>query len=128
MGYKNLMTAHAVIAIPMGLACAGAPAVLLANYGVSLPPMGLVIYQFWGVSLLGLGVLTWIIRASQEARIRERSSVALAGIHLMNCVLALRGQSAGANDFGWSTVALFLLLSLAFVYVRSVSLPRERSK
>jgi len=109
----------------MGIACIVMPSGLLANYGLSLPPMGLVIYQFWGVSLLGLGVLTWILRESRDAQTQARSSLALAGIHLLNCVMAVRGQSAGANDFGWTTVGLFLLLALAFVYARSFKVARE---
>lgn len=125
MGYKRLMTVHSVITIPMGIACIVMPSGLLANYGLSLPPMGLVIYQFWGVSLLGLGVLTWILRESRDAQTQARSSLALAGIHLLNCVMAVRGQSAGANDFGWTTVGLFLLLALAFVYARSFKVTRE---
>ena len=30
------------------------------------------------------------------------------------CVIAIRGQSAGANAMGWSTVALFALLAIGF--------------
>lgn len=125
MAYKNLMAVHSVVAVPMGIACIAMPSGLLANYGVSLPPMGRVIYQFWGVSLLGLGVLTWILRDSVEPRVEARISLALAGIHFLNGVMAVRGQLAGANDFGWTTVGLFLLLTVAFAYTRFATVPRE---
>ena len=45
MGYKPLMTVHSVLSIPMGIACILMPSGLLANYGLSLAPMGLGIYQ-----------------------------------------------------------------------------------
>jgi hypothetical protein len=32
----------------------------------------------------------------------------------ISCVMAIRGQYAGANDFGWSTVALYSSLALVF--------------
>lgn len=59
MTFRTLLSIHAVIAVPTGIACVLAPAQLLATYGVTLPPMGLVIYQFWGAALVGLGMLTW---------------------------------------------------------------------
>lgn len=118
MGYKSLMTVHSALAVPMGIACIGMPSRLLANYGLSLSPMGLVIYQFWGVSMVGLGALTWILRESRETQIQARTSLALAFIHLLNCMVAVRGQSAGSNGFGWTTVGLFLLLAVGFAYVR----------
>jgi len=29
--------------------------------------MGLVIYQFWGAALIGLGMLTWFARSVRES-------------------------------------------------------------
>jgi len=127
MDYKNLMTVHSVIAILMGIACMLAPAALLANYGLTLSPMGLVIYQFWGAALFGLGILTWVFRTAKESRVKTGSSLAMAIIHGINCAVAVRGQTAGASDFGWSTVALFLILALAFAYIRFVKLPKEKT-
>ncbi len=124
--YENLMTVHSVIAIPMGVTCMLAPAAMLANYGLALSPMGLVIYQFWGTALLGLGMLTWVFRSAEEARVQTGSSLTMAIIHIISCAMAVRGQWTGPNDFGWSAVAPFLVLALAFAYVRFINLSKAQ--
>jgi predicted membrane channel-forming protein YqfA (hemolysin III family) len=95
------------------------PAQLLASYDVSLAPMGLVIYQFWGVALMGLGMLTWFARSVRESVLQRKFALALFITNGLSGVMAVRGQFAGANTFGWSTVALFFLLALGFgVFMR----------
>lgn len=62
MRVKPVLVINSIMAVPTGIACILAPASLLDLYGVALPPMGLVVYQFWGVTLFGLGMLTWLLR------------------------------------------------------------------
>lgn len=120
--YKKLMTVHSAVAVPMGIACMLIPTMLLATYEVTLSPMGLVIYQFWGAALFGLGLLSWVLRKATELQVKTGSCLAFVIVHGVNCVMAVRGQLAGANDVGWSVVVLFLLLALGFAYVRFVEL------
>ena len=118
MEFRTLLLINAVIAIPVGSACILAPAQLLATYGVTLPPMGLVVYQFWGAFLLGLGMLTWSARKTEDRGVQRAVASSLFITYLISCAIAVRGQYAGANSVGWSTVALFLLLALGFAYLR----------
>ena len=118
MRFESLLLISAVIAIPMGIACILAPAQLLATYGVTLPPMGLVIYQFWGTFLLGFGLLTWSARKIRDRSAQRAIASSLTITFGISCAIAVRGQFAGANNVGWSTVALFLLLASAFGYCR----------
>jgi hypothetical protein len=117
MIFRNLLAINAVIAVPMGFACMLAPARLLAAYGVSLPPMGLVVYQFWGVTLVGLGLLSWFARSTEPLGVQKAMAVSLLIFHGLSCAVAVRGQFAGANNLGWSTVGLFLMLALTFAYL-----------
>ncbi|UCE27243.1 MAG: hypothetical protein JSW52_00370 [Candidatus Coatesbacteria bacterium] len=114
MKFKTLLTVNSALAFISGIACVLIPAQLLASYGVRLAPMGLVIYQFWGAALIGLGMLTWFARGIKESALQRRFALALFITNGLNCVMAVRGQFAGANTFGWSTVALFSLLALVF--------------
>lgn len=114
MKYRTLLTVNSGLAIVFGIACVLMPAQLLANYDVSLAPMGLVIYQFWGAALIGLGLLTWFARSVNESALQRKYGLALFITNGLSCVMAVRGQFAGANSFGWSTVALFFLLALGF--------------
>lgn len=114
MSFRVLLAINAVIAFLMGAACVIAPAQLVGTYGVTLTPMGLVIYQFWGVTLMGLGLLTWFARTSEEPSAQRAIALSLFLYHGLSCAVAVRGQYAGANRLGWTTVGLFLVLALAF--------------
>lgn len=114
MKFKPLITINSFLALVTGIACVVMPAKLLAVYEVSLSPMGLVIYQFWGVALIGLGILTWSSRKISDVALQKRFAMALLITNGLSCVMAVRGQFAGANASGWSTVVLFLLLTLGF--------------
>ncbi len=116
MPYRPLMTAFAVIAAIGGIACLAIPDVLLASFGVELSAMGLVIYRFWGAALLGLGMMAWIARGSQNQRRRLGFASALAIANLLAAIIAVLGQYAGANAAGWSNVALFSLVAMAFAW------------
>jgi hypothetical protein len=125
MNFRTILFVNAVVAVLAGIACILAPAQLLATYGVALNPMGLVIYQFWGAALMGLGLLTWFARRAENPDSRKAIALSLFITYAASCVIAVRGQFAGANRLGWSTVALFLLLALAYgwlVATRSHSL------
>lgn len=114
MKFRTLITVSSILAFITGLACVLIPTQLLANYDVSLAPMGIVIYQFWGVSLIGIGLLSWCVRDTNELILQRKLAKVLLVINALNSIIAVRGQYAGANSSGWSTVVLFLILALAF--------------
>jgi hypothetical protein len=124
MKLKTLLIINSVIAFPTGIACVLVPASLLSMYGITLIPMGLVIYQFWGATLLGLGMLTWFARNTKEPGVQKALALSLFITYGMSCFLAIRGQFEGANSLGWSTVALYVLLTPGFGYFRFMKLRR----
>jgi hypothetical protein len=84
--------------------------------------MGLIIYQLWGTALIGLGMLTWFARNTKEFGVQRAIALSLFITYGISCIIAIRGQFAGANDLGWSTVALYFLLALGFGYFRFIKL------
>lgn len=120
MKFKTLLTIFAVFAFVAGLACVLAPAPMLSSYGVSLSPMGYVVYQFWGSTLMGLGMLSWFARNIEDAALQKKFAMSFLMTTALGTVLAIRGQYAGANAFGWSTVALYFLLTLGFGYFKVI--------
>lgn len=114
MKFKSLLTIFSVVAFVAGLACVLAPAQMLSSYGVSLVPIGYIVYQFWGSTLMGLGMLSWFARNIEEPALQKKFAVSLLITTALGTVMAIRGQYAGANDFGWSNVALYSLLTLGF--------------
>ncbi len=113
MPYRPLM---AVIAAIGGIGCLAMPEVLLASFGVELSAMGLIIYRFWGAALLGLGMMAWIARGTHSQQRRLGFASALAVANLLAAIIAVLGQYAGANAAGWSNVALFSLVAMAFAW------------
>lgn len=117
MPSRLLLTVFATLNIAGGLACILAPALMLRSFGVVLPPMGIVIYQFWGVAVAGTGALLWLLRN----RCGDGMPVPLVSIlvvmNTLNAAIAVRGQFSGANASGWAMVALYVLLALAFLAV-----------
>ena len=111
MNFKTLALVNAIIASVAGIACILGPESLLAMYGVALSPMGLVIYQFWGASLLGLGLVVFSIRSITEPSAQRAVALSLFITFGLSSAIAFRGQLAGANSVGWSTVAMFLVLA-----------------
>jgi hypothetical protein len=114
MKFKTLLTINSVLAFATGLACVLMPAQLLANYGVKLPSMGLVIYQFWGVALIGIGMLSWFVREINELTLQRKIAIVLLITNGLSSLIAVRGQYAGANSSGWSTVVIFFILALSY--------------
>lgn len=114
MKFKTLLTILSVVAFVAGLTCVLAPAQVLSRYGVSLSPIGYVVYQFWGSTLMGLGMLSWFGRNIEDPALQKKFALSFLITTALGTILAIRGQYAGANYFGWSTVALFGLITLGF--------------
>ncbi len=116
MKFKTLLTIFSVIAFVTGLTCVLAPASMLSSYGVTLIPMGYVVYQFWGSTLMGLGMVSWFARSIEEPALQKQFALSFLVTTALGTVMAIRGQYAGANAFGWSTITLYFLLTLGFGY------------
>lgn len=114
MKFKTILTINSVLAFAAGLACVLMPAQLIANYGVNLTSMGLVIYQFWGVALIGIGMLSWFVRGINELALQKKIAIVLLITNGLSSIIAVRGQYAGANASGWTTVVTFFILALCY--------------
>jgi hypothetical protein len=74
-----------------------------------------------GAALLSFGLLTWAARNASDSEARRAILLALVIGYAAGFVLALIAQIRGVgNVFGWSIVATYLLLALAFGYFRFV--------
>lgn len=114
MKFKTLFTILSVIAFINGLGCFLAPEMMLASFGVTLPPMGVVVYQFWGSTLMGLGLILWFARVIEDVKIQRNFSLAMFVFSVLSIYPAVQGQYSGANAMGWSMVVLFGLMSVGF--------------
>ena len=109
----------ALVAAIFGLAFVLAPAQTMALYDITLDAAGLFVTRLLGAAFLGYAVINWLVRNAGPTR--ERQTVAL-GLFVslgVGFIASLLAQLDGvANSLGWLTVALYLVFSLGFGYVR----------
>ncbi len=117
MNLSLLFTINAIVAAVFGLAFVIAPGLAASLYGVTADAQFRHLAQLYGSSLIGFAVLTWAARNATASDARKAIVLALFVGTALGFVLALLGQIAGVvNVMGWSTVAIYLFLALAFGY------------
>jgi len=121
MNLSLLFTVNAIVAAVFGLAFVIAPGQAASLYGVTADAQFRYLAQLFGAALVGFAVLTWVARNAKASDARKAIVLALFISNAVGFVLALLGQVAGVvTTMGWSTVAIYLLLALAFGYFQFV--------
>lgn len=119
MRLNTLLVVAAVIAAVYGLAFVVASGPLLAIYGVTLDKAGTLVAQLFGTALIGYAILNWLARNVTDPEARRAVVWTNLATDAIGFVVILLGQLAGiANALGWSSVAIYLLLALAFAYIQ----------
>jgi ABC-type transport system involved in multi-copper enzyme maturation permease subunit len=121
MSYKNITTVASIVAFVFGLGFVFMPAQLTTFYNVTLNEGGIFIGQLFGAALIGFGVLNWFGRHFTDEQAQQGLVNANMVGDAIGFIFSLLGQlsgSTGANALGWSTVLIYLLLTLGFAYLR----------
>ena len=117
MKIKTMMVINAVIAVLFGIAFVLIPSRFLLLYGNSVDAPMRYIGQLFGAALIAFAILTWTARKSSDNEARKAIVLSLFIGHGIGFVVALIGQLGGVvNSLGWSTVAVYFLISLGFGY------------
>ncbi len=115
---RNLfMSIAAIVAFLFGLAFLLMPVQTMSMYGVDLDISGQFLGRYLGSAFLGIAILTWFSRDSDESK-------ALRAILLGGFILTLTGLVVGVfdattgigNSMVWSTVVIYLLLAAGYGY------------
>jgi hypothetical protein len=118
MRLTNLLVVSAAIAAIFGVALVVLTGPLLAIYGMTVDKTGTVVAQLFGSVLIGFAVLNWFARNVTDPEARRAVVLGNLAADAVGFVVILLGQLAGiANTLGWSNVAIYLLLTLAWAYV-----------
>ena len=112
-----LLTVNSLLAFAFGIGFVVAPAQVLAPYGVELSVPGLFMSRLFGSSLIGYGVVTWLLRQSTEAASLRAVAIGLVASDVVGGAIAAWGVLSGnINALGWTTVAIYAGLAGAFGY------------
>ncbi len=120
MNLKNLLMINAILAWLFGLAFVLMPADTLGIYGlIILPVASILMARLFGGALLGLGTISWFAQSSGDSDARSAILLGFIVADGVGFFIAFMAQLDGVvNNFGWSTVAIYLLIGLGFAYYR----------
>jgi ABC-type transport system involved in multi-copper enzyme maturation permease subunit len=121
MTYKNITTITAIIAFIFALGFIFMPGQITSLYNVTLNEAGILIAQLYGATLLGFGVLDWFGRDFSDGQARQtlvNANLATDAVGLIFALIGQLGGVPGVSALGWSTVLIYLLLTLGFGYLR----------
>ena len=117
MKLRVFLIINALLAIVHGIGFILMPSELLGLYQVSRGASEQLMGQFFGATLLSVGVLAWLGKDLTDSK-------ALAAIVLSNligvavgAVVSIRGVLSGVmGSAGWTSVAIYVFLTLGFLY------------
>ncbi|NCF64480.1 MAG: hypothetical protein GWP61_00805 [Chloroflexi bacterium] len=118
MNFRNLMVVTAVSAIGFGVGFIILPAQLGSLFGMSSTPTSDLAFRLYATALIGIGVLTWLIRKADDYDNQKPILTGLLVTDFGGFLVMLYAQLAGVmNALGWTVTILLLLLSAAYAYL-----------
>ncbi|MEY4730000.1 MAG: hypothetical protein RL020_1158 [Pseudomonadota bacterium] len=116
MNLSMFLSISAILGLAHGLGFALAPDAMSNIYGTHTDAAGHLLGRFFGVTLLEVGLITWLMRHKDEVVLRPLLVGSFWGI-LCGLGVSLYGMSAGLfNAMGWSAIAIYALLAVGYAY------------
>jgi Ca2+/Na+ antiporter len=139
MKLNLVLTINALLALGFGIAFALYGPVMLAYFSVpEIPSDDILLYwnvaafaRMFGATLFGFGLLLWAIRGvvdhkNTSPEVRRGIVFALLLANIMGAFIAITQQfSIWESPAGWVSIAIFLLLLLAYGYLLAVGPERK---
>lgn len=123
MKLKSLFIFNAIATIIFGIGSVLAPQALISLLGANLDPAGVLMMQYGGAWLIGIGLLAWFARNAADSEARRAIVLAFLICYSIAFIVALLAQLADVlNALGWGTVALNLVLALGYGYFQFAKL------
>lgn len=117
MTLRNLLILNAVIALPFGLGFVLIPGVMWTLYGMGNTPATNLAGQLFGVELIAVGVLCWLVRDATETRAMPGITLALLIADMIGLIVTSVGTFTGVmNAFGWSGIVIYSGLAIGYAY------------
>jgi hypothetical protein len=119
MKLSHVYIFNTIAAIVYALGLLIVPATIMTMHGISSDPSTLLMARYFGVALLGIGLVTWLARNSDKSRAQDAISLGLPVSYVVGFVLSLQATLTGQmNAVGWLPVVIYLLLIAGFAYFR----------
>jgi hypothetical protein len=119
MKLSVLLIINAVVILVYAVGALFVPATMLTMYGMTPGAGEQLMTRFFGVSMLALGLLSWLVRNSHDAGLRRAVIPAFLVFNAAGVVVSLLGTlSKVMSPLGWQVVAIYLLFCLGFGYLQ----------
>jgi uncharacterized membrane protein YfcA len=117
MKLSNLLIINAIIALIYGIGELLIPATMFSLYGVTHSPSASLMAQYFGLSLIAIGLLVWFARNVTDSKAQRAIILALLISDVIGVIVSVLGTVSGVmSAVGWSAVAIYLLLALGYAY------------
>lgn len=117
MKLKQLLVINAIITLAYGLGETLIPGTILTLYGLSSDPSTKLAAQYFGVALIGVGMLSWCARDVTDSKAQQGNIVSFLIYHTVGLIVSLSGTLRGIfSAVGWTAVAIYLFLGIGFAY------------
>ena len=117
MNVKLFLAVAAVVSILYGIAFVLVPALLLATYGMTTDASTVLAARYFGLTLLGLGLIAWFVKDTSDRRALRGLLVSLAISAAVGVFVSIWGSISGImNIMGWSGVLVYVVWLAFCVY------------
>jgi len=107
----------AAIAIIYGVAFVIAPDFVLMTYGMTADAALNLMARYFGLTLLGLGLITWLVRDTTDGKALRGLLSGLAVQGAIGLLVSIWGTVGGVmNGMGWSGVLIYAVLLAGYLY------------
>ena len=115
MRLRTLLLIGGLLGLVFGIGFLLAPRPMLSLYGVPADPPVVLLARFFGAALVQVGLVFYLIRDVGDPKTQRGVIIGSFIGSVAGLVVALTGQFWGlVNQFGWSTVAIYGLLTLGY--------------
>ena len=118
MSYKWLFVLNALVAFVFGVAFLVVPVMALQRFGVDEYASTRLVLQFFGTSLLTVGLLAWFAKNISDESMQKGMILALFIGSLAGLVMSVIGMAAGAIRFlGWLAIVIYGVFALGYAFL-----------
>jgi hypothetical protein len=107
----------AAIAIIYGIAFIVAPDYVLVTYGMTADAALNLMARYFGLTLIGLGLVTWLVRETSDGKALRGLLSGLAVQAILGLLVSIWATVSGImNAMGWSAVLIYAILLAGYLY------------
>ena len=117
MTLSRLLAIAAVISLLYGAGFLLIPELLSSLYGMKSNPQSVLGFRYFGVTLVGLGLVAWFVKDSTDRSVTRGFLIAVSISSVAGLLVSIWGTLSGImNGMGWSAVLIYFLLLIGYLY------------